>query len=78
MQKEIDEIKEQENRSLWHDSPYQSFGQHKRTPRELLHGPQNLAVCRPRIATFTRVTNNTMAPEVQTNLSSEVQWLWIL
>jgi hypothetical protein len=34
MQKEIDEMKEQENNSLWRDSPYHSSGQHKRTPRE--------------------------------------------
>jgi hypothetical protein len=34
MQREIDEMKEQENSSLWHDSPHLKFGQHKRTPRE--------------------------------------------
>jgi hypothetical protein len=27
-------MKEQENSSLWHDSPYQSSGQHKRILRE--------------------------------------------
>jgi hypothetical protein len=34
MQKELHEMKEQENSSLWHDSPYQISGQHKRTLRE--------------------------------------------
>jgi hypothetical protein len=30
----IDEMKEQDNNSLWCDSPHQKSGQHKRTPRE--------------------------------------------
>jgi hypothetical protein len=34
MQREIDEMKEQENSSLWHDSPPQNPGQNKRTSRE--------------------------------------------
>jgi hypothetical protein len=34
MQREIDEMKEQENNSLWCDSPHQNSVQHKRTPRE--------------------------------------------
>jgi hypothetical protein len=34
MQKEIDKMEEQENSSLWRDSPYQSSSQQKRTNRE--------------------------------------------
>jgi hypothetical protein len=34
MQKGTNEMKEQENSSLWRDSPYQTSGQHKRTLRE--------------------------------------------
>jgi FtsZ-binding cell division protein ZapB len=34
MQREIDEMKEKENSSLWHDSPPQNPGQNKRTSRE--------------------------------------------
>jgi hypothetical protein len=34
IQREIDEMKEQENNSLWCDSPHHNSGQHKRTPRE--------------------------------------------
>jgi FtsZ-binding cell division protein ZapB len=34
MQKEIYEMKEQENSSLWCDSPHQSSSQRKRIPRE--------------------------------------------
>jgi FtsZ-binding cell division protein ZapB len=34
MQREIEEIKEQENNSLWQDSPLQNSGQNRRTPKE--------------------------------------------
>jgi hypothetical protein len=34
MQSEIEEMKEQENSSLWHDSPHQNSGQNRRTPKE--------------------------------------------
>jgi hypothetical protein len=34
MQREIDEMKEQQNNSLWCDSPLQNSGQNKRTSRE--------------------------------------------
>jgi hypothetical protein len=34
MQREIDEMEEQENSSLWQDSPHQNSGQNKRTPKE--------------------------------------------
>jgi hypothetical protein len=34
IQREIYEMIEQENNSLWHDSPHQNSWQHKRTPRE--------------------------------------------
>jgi hypothetical protein len=34
MQREIEEMKEQENNRLWQDSPHQNFGQNKRTPKE--------------------------------------------
>jgi hypothetical protein len=34
IQREIDEIKEQENSSLWQDSPHQNSGPAKRTPKE--------------------------------------------
>jgi hypothetical protein len=32
-QREIEEMKEQENSLLWHDSPHQNSGQNKRTPK---------------------------------------------
>jgi FtsZ-binding cell division protein ZapB len=32
MQREIEEMKEQENNSLWQDSPHHNSGQNKRTP----------------------------------------------
>jgi hypothetical protein len=36
---EIDEMKEQENSSLWQDSPHQNYGQNRRTPeRKILRG----------------------------------------
>jgi hypothetical protein len=34
MQREIEEMKEQENNSLWQDSPHQNSGQNRRTPKE--------------------------------------------
>jgi hypothetical protein len=34
MQREIEEMKEQVNNSLWQDSPHQNSGQNKRTPEE--------------------------------------------
>jgi FtsZ-binding cell division protein ZapB len=34
MQREIEEMKEQENNSLWQDSPHQGSGQNRRTPKE--------------------------------------------
>jgi hypothetical protein len=34
MQIEIEEMKKQENSSLWHDSPHQNFGKNRRTPKE--------------------------------------------
>jgi ABC-type Fe3+-citrate transport system substrate-binding protein len=34
MQREIEEMKEQENSALWQDSPHQNSGQNKRTPKE--------------------------------------------
>jgi hypothetical protein len=34
MQREIEEMKEQENNSLWQDSPHQNSGQNKRNPKE--------------------------------------------
>jgi hypothetical protein len=34
MQRKINEIKEQENSSLWHDSSHQNSSQNKRTPKE--------------------------------------------
>jgi hypothetical protein len=34
MQREIEEMKEQENSSLWHDSPHLNSGQNRRTPKE--------------------------------------------
>jgi hypothetical protein len=34
IQKEIDEMKEQENSSLWQDSPHQNSGPTRRTPKE--------------------------------------------
>jgi FtsZ-binding cell division protein ZapB len=34
MQREIEEMKEQENNSLWQDSPHQNSGENKRTPKE--------------------------------------------
>jgi FtsZ-binding cell division protein ZapB len=36
MQREIEEMKEQENSSLWQDSPHQNSGQNRRTPKENL------------------------------------------
>jgi hypothetical protein len=32
--KEIEEMKEQENSSLWQDSPHQNSGQNRRAPKE--------------------------------------------
>jgi hypothetical protein len=34
IQREIDEMKEQENISLWQESPHQNSGQNRRTPKE--------------------------------------------
>jgi hypothetical protein len=34
IQREIDEMKEQENSSLWQDSPHQNSGPTRRTPKE--------------------------------------------
>jgi hypothetical protein len=34
IQREIEEMKEQENNSLWQDSPHQNSGQNRRTPKE--------------------------------------------
>jgi hypothetical protein len=34
IQREIREMKEQENSSLWQDSPYQNSGQYRGTPKE--------------------------------------------
>jgi hypothetical protein len=34
MEREIEEMKEQENSSLWQDSPHQNSGQNKRTLKE--------------------------------------------
>jgi hypothetical protein len=34
MQREIEEMKEQENSSLWNDSPHQNSSQNRRTPKE--------------------------------------------
>jgi FtsZ-binding cell division protein ZapB len=35
MQREIEEMKEQENSSLWQDSPHQNSGQNKRTLKKI-------------------------------------------
>jgi DNA repair exonuclease SbcCD ATPase subunit len=35
IQREIDEMKEQENSSLWQDSPHQNSGPTRRTPKEI-------------------------------------------
>jgi hypothetical protein len=34
MQREIEEMKEQESSLLWQDSPHQNSGQNRRTPKE--------------------------------------------
>jgi hypothetical protein len=34
MQREIEEMKEQENNSLWQDSPHKNCGENRRTPKE--------------------------------------------
>jgi hypothetical protein len=34
MQREIEEMKEKWNSSLWNDSPHQNSGQNRRTPKE--------------------------------------------
>jgi FtsZ-binding cell division protein ZapB len=34
IQREIDEMKEQENNSFWRDSPLQNLGSNRRTPKE--------------------------------------------
>jgi DNA-directed RNA polymerase beta subunit len=34
IQREIDEMKEQENSSLWQDSPHQNSGPTRKTPKE--------------------------------------------
>jgi ribosome-binding ATPase YchF (GTP1/OBG family) len=35
IQREIDEMKEQENNSLWQESPLDNFGPNRRTPKEI-------------------------------------------
>jgi FtsZ-binding cell division protein ZapB len=35
IQREIDEMKEQENSSLWQESPLQNFGLNRKTPKEI-------------------------------------------
>jgi CHASE3 domain sensor protein len=35
IQREIDEMKEQENRSLWQELPLQNSGPNRRTPKEI-------------------------------------------
>jgi hypothetical protein len=35
MQRENEEMKEQENSSLWQDSPHQNSGQNRGTPKEI-------------------------------------------
>jgi CHASE3 domain sensor protein len=63
IQRAIDEMKEQENNSLWRDSPHQNAST-KNSKRKLLHRQWNLAIRRPRIATTARATNSTMATEI--------------
>jgi FtsZ-binding cell division protein ZapB len=47
IQREIDEMKEQENSSLWQESPHQNSGPAREPPeRKLLHGKRNLTLRR--------------------------------
>jgi hypothetical protein len=81
MQREIEEMKEQENGSLWHDSPHQNSGQNRRTPKENFfvgNGISQFTDPDSLLSTLNRVANCTIATKVQASLSPKVQQLWKL
>jgi hypothetical protein len=73
IQTQIDQMKEQENSSLWQDSPHQNSGPTRTTPeRKFLRGKWNLTVRRFRVTTVHRAANRTMAAEIQASFSPEI------
>jgi hypothetical protein len=72
MQREIEEIKEKENSSLWQDSPHQNSGQNRRTPKENFFAGNGISQFVDPESTLHRVANCTMATKVQTSLSPKI------
>jgi phage tail sheath gpL-like len=69
-------MREQENSSLWRDSFSALWSTQENRERKLFLGQWNLAIRGSRIATFTRIANDTMVTKVQTSFSPEIQWVW--
>jgi hypothetical protein len=71
----MEEMKEQENSSLWQDSPHQNSGQNKRTPKENFFVGNGISQFVDPDSPLNWVANCTMAAKVQATLSPEVQQL---
>jgi FtsZ-binding cell division protein ZapB len=72
IQKEIDEMKEQENSSLWQDSPLRTLDQTEEPRKKIFREYWNLTVRGSKITTIHRAANCTVATEVQNSFSPEV------
>jgi hypothetical protein len=73
IQRERDEMKEQENSSLWQKSPHQNSGPTKRAPKENFFAGSGISqFVDSESPLFHRAANCTMATKVQTGLSPEV------
>jgi hypothetical protein len=72
MQREIEEMKKQENNSLWQDSPHQNSGQNRRTLKENFFVGNGISQFVDPESPLNRVANCTMATKVQTCLSPEI------
>jgi hypothetical protein len=75
MQREIKEMKEQENSSLWQGSPHQNSGQNKRTPKENFFWVMEFRNSWIQIHHSQSGCKEYQAAKIQAIHSPEVQWL---
>jgi hypothetical protein len=78
MQREIEEMKEQENSSLWQDSPHQNSGQNRRTPKKNFftgNGISQFLDTESPLSIGLQTTPSSMATKVHTSISPGIQQL---
>jgi hypothetical protein len=78
MQREIEEMKEQENSSLWQDSPHQNSGQNRRNPKENFfagNGISQFLDTESPLSIGLQTTPWSMATKVHTSISPKIKQL---